>query len=402
MERKELKMLKTTNTRASTIGLGLLTLGMSFPVMAGITFGSAESETGALTLSGTLRVNYQDKDYGEVAADQKVKLDAAILRLAYDARNWFGKAEYRCYQYDTLCDFSALIYGYAGYRFNSTDHLTVGLQPIPFGPSRFWDSSFYASINNTLGLQDIHNLGVNYHFEIPSATKVDLAYFATDGGNYHGESRDSARYSANMVTSSDPLKTNLQEKNMYMARVDQDLKFLSPFFNHDDLKLSAGASYWYSQIENRKTSENGSRNTWALFNRIGYKNLNIVMTGGKQSINNKDHLRPDNSGFGSFDSEYDIANQGYFYTVDSSYRFDHVRGALNLIPYWVLSGFDTKHKEFENSQRNMVGLAWEYKNATLYTEYLISKNDPFVGGTIRSLAKGDDGKSNKLLNVMLV
>jgi hypothetical protein len=189
---------------------------------------------------------------------------------------------------------------------------------------------------------------------------------------------------------------------MWMARVDQDLKFLSPFFNHDDLKLSAGASYWYSQIENRKTSENGSRNTWALFNRIGYKNLNIVMTGGKQSINNKDHLRPDSSGFGSFDSEYDIANQGYFYTIDSSYRFDHVRGALNLIPYWVLSGFDKKHKEFENSQRNIVGLAWEYKNATLYTEYLISKNDPFVGGTVSSLAKGDDGKSNKLLNVMLV
>ncbi len=395
-------MLKTTNTRASTIGLGLLTLGMSFPVMAGITFGSAESETGALTLSGTLRVNYQDKDYGEVAADQKVKLDAAILRLAYDAPDWFGKAEYRCYQYDTLCDFSALIYGYAGYRFNSTDHLTVGLQPIPFGPSRFWDSSFYASINNTLGLQDIHNLGVNYHFEMLSATKVDLAYFATDGGNYHGESRDSARYSTNMVTSSDPLKTNLQEKNMWTARVDQDLKFLSPFFNHDDLKLSAGASYWYSQIENRKTSENGSRNTWALFNRIGYKNLNIVMTGGKQSINNKDHLRPDSSGFGSFDSEYDIANQGYFYTIDSSYRFDHVRGALNLIPYWVLSGFDKKRKEFENSQRNIVGLAWEYKNATLYTEYLISKNDPFVGGTVNSLAKGDDGKWNKLLNLMLV
>lgn len=65
--------------------------------------------------------------------------------------------------------------------------------------------------------------------------KVDLAYFATDGGNYHGSSKDSARYTANVVTSSDPLKTNLNE-NMWMARVDQDLKFLST----DDLKVSVG------------------------------------------------------------------------------------------------------------------------------------------------------------------
>ncbi len=398
MERKELKMLKTINI----LSLGLLTLGMSMPVMAGITFGSAESETGALTLSGTLRVNYQDKDYGEAVSDQKIKLDAAILRLAYDSPDWFGKTEYRCYQYDTLCDFSTLVYAYAGYRLNKTNHLTVGLQPIPFGPGRFWDSSFYAGINNTMGLQDIHNLGVNYHFEMPSATQFDLAYFATDGGNYHGQSKDSARYSANMVKSSDPLQTNLQEKNMWMARVDQDLKFLSPFLNHDDLKVSAGASYWYSQIENHKTAENGSRNTWALFNRIGYKNLNIVLTGGRQSITNKDDLTPDSSGFGSFDSEYDIANQGYFYTIDSSYRFDHVSGALSITPYLVFSGFDKKQKQFQNSQRNIAGLAWEYKNTTLYTEYLTSKNDPFVGGTVNSLGKGDDAKWNKLLNLMLV
>ncbi|ATZ63286.1 hypothetical protein [Acinetobacter bereziniae] len=387
-------MDKTT----SKVGLGLLALGLSLPVMAGITLGSAESETGALTLSGTIRVNYQNKDYGEEVSDKKVKLDAAILRLAYESPDWFGKTEYRCYQYDTLCDFSTLVYGYAGYRLSSTDYITLGLQPIPFGPSRFWDSSFFASINNTMGLQDIHNLGVNYHFEMPSATKVDLAYFATDGGNYQGESRDSARYSANMVKSYDPLKTNLQEKNMWMARVDQDLKFL----NTENLKISAGASYWYSQIENHKTTENGSRNTWALFNRIGYKNFNMVMTGGRQSITNKDDLAPNSSGFGSFDSEYDIANQGYFYTIDSRYRFNNIRDALSLTPYLVLSGLNKKQKQFENSQRNIAGLAWEYKNATLYTEYLMSKNDPFVGGRSSSLAKGDDSKWNKLLNLMLV
>ncbi|EPJ0572298.1 hypothetical protein ACTA8N_003623, partial [Acinetobacter baumannii] len=323
---------------------------------------------------------------------------AAILRLGYESPDWFGKVEYRCYQYDKFCDFSTLVYGYAGYHLNATDHITVGVQPIPFGPGRFWDSSFYAGINNTMGLQDASNLGANYHFELPSATKVDLAYFATDGGNYHGSSKDSARYTANVVTSSDPLKTNLNEKNMWMARVDQDLKFLST----DDLKVSVGGSYWYSDIENKKTSADGTRNTWALFNRINYKNLNVVLTGGRQSISNKDALSPASSTFGSFDGEYDIANKGYFYTVDTSYVFKNVKDSLNVTPYVVFSGFNKKENGFDDSQRNIVGVAWDYKNISLYTEYVMSKNDPFVGGNGSSLAAGDDGKWNKLLNLMLI
>jgi hypothetical protein len=380
------------------VGLGFVVVGMSLPTFAGVTFGDPKSERGAVTVSGTLRANYQDKDYGETASDQKLKFDAAILNVAYESPDWFGKFQYRCYQYDTLCDFSTLVQAYAGYRLNSTDNITLGLQPIPFGPGRYWDTSFYAGINNTMGLQDALNLGVNYHFETPSATKIDLAYFATDGGNYHGTSKDSARYTANLVSSSDPLKTDLNEKNMWMTRVDQDLKFLST----DNLKVSVGGSYWYSDIENKKTSADGERNTWALFNRINYKNLNVVLTGGKQSITNKDALNPNSSTFGSFDGEYDIANEGYFYTVDTSYTFKNVRDSLNVTPYVVFSGFNKKEQGFDDSQRNIVGVAWDYKNISLYTEYLMSKNDPFVGGTGNSLAAGDDGKWNKLLNLMLV
>lgn len=380
------------------IAIGCCVLGITLPVYADFSFGDPKSDSGAFTVSGALRVNYQNKDYGQPSPDQKVKLDAVILRLAYDSPEWFGKTEYRCYQYDKLCDFSTLLYAYAGYRLNTTDHITFGLQPIPFGPSRFWDSSFYASLNNTLGLQDVSDLGVNYHFELPSATQVDLAYFAIDGGRYHGSSKDAARYSANLVSSSDPLKTNLSEKNMWMARVDQNLKFL----NTDDLKVSVGGSYWYSDIENHITSSNGSRNTWSVFNRINYKDLNIVTTAGKQIIKNKDEVNPNLSTSGSFDSEYDIANTGYFYTIDTSYIFRNVKDVFNISPYLVLSGLNKKENDFANSQRNIVGINWNYKNISLYTEYLMSKNDPFVGGTVNSLAKGDDGKWNKLLNLMLI
>lgn len=380
------------------IGVSLFFTSLTVPVFAGVKFGDQKGEFGAITVSGTLRASYQAKDYGQPESDQKIKFDAAILNVAYESPDWFGKFQYRCYQYDTLCDFSTLVQAYAGYNITLTDNIVIGLQPIPFGPSRYWDSSFYAGINNTMGLQDALDLGINYHFEMPTATKIDLAYFATDGGNYHGTSKDSARYTANLINSSDPIKTNLNEKNMWMARVDQDIKFLSTL----DLKVSVGGSYWYSDIENEKTSTDGDRNVWALFNRINYKNLNVKFTGGKQSISNKEKLNHASSTFGSFESEYDIANNGYFYTVDTSYTFMDIRDSLTVTPYVVLSGFNKEEKGFADTQRNIVGVVWDYKNISFYTEYVMSKNDPFVGGNSTSLAQGDDSQWNKLLNIMLV
>lgn len=87
-----------------------------------------------------------------------------------------------------------------------------------------------------------------------------------------------------------------------------------------------------------KTSADGTRNTWALFNRINYKNLNVVLTGGRQSISNKDALSPASSTFGSFDGEYDIANKGYFYTVDTSYvlRMLKIRSMLRRMLFLVV------------------------------------------------------------------
>lgn len=378
--------------------VGLFALGVTLPTFAGVTFGDTKSELGALTVSGAVRANYQDKHYGGAASDQKVQFDAGILKIDYQSSKFFGQVQYRCYQYERLCDFSTLVDGYMGYKINPTDRITLGVQPIPFGSGQYWDSSFYASINNTIGLQDAHNLGVNYHFELDSATQFDLAYFATDGGNYHGTSRDAARYTANLVKSSDPNKTELQEKNMWMARVKQEFNPQSL----PDLKMSVGGSYWYSDIENNRTSAQGSRNAWALFNTLSYKNFALSITGGEMSLDNKDSTNPNQSTFGSFDTEYDIANDGYFYTVDMNYTFTNVRDMVNITPYFVYSGFNKKQHGFADSERHIAGVAWNHKNVSLYTEYVMSKNDPFVGGTSSSLAQGDDGKMNKLLNLMFI
>ena len=369
---------------------------MIAPSYAGISFGDANADSGKLTISGYVSGNYQDKDYGEAASDQKIRFDAAQLKLDYEREELFGHAEYRCYQYDTLCDFSTLVDAYVGYRINETDQLVAGVQAIPFGPGRFWNNSLYGSINTTAGLEDVHNLGLNYHFELPSATKFDLGYFAIDGGNYVGTTQDSGRYSANYVSSNNVANSELQEKNMWVGRITQDLPL-----GVDGLSTQVGGSYWSSDIENKTTSKTGRRNAWSLFGKINYGNLGLTLTGGKNDVTNKDTFNAQASLMGSYDSEYYVGNKATYYTADIGYAFKEVKHIGNITPYFMYSQYDKDQAGSKDSIRNILGVSIEHKKLALTAEYIMSKNDPFIGGNQNSLAMGDDNEWNKLLNLTL-
>lgn len=369
---------------------------MITPSYAGISFGDSNADSGKLTVSGYVRANYQDKDYGEPASEHKIRFDAAQLKLDYERGKLFGHAEYRCYQYDTLCDFSTLIDAYAGYHLNETDQVVAGMQAIPFGPGRFWGNSLYGSINTTAGLEDVHNLGLNYHFELPSATKFDVGYFATDAGHYEGTTKDSGRYSANYVSSDDITKSDIEEKNMWVGRITQDINL-----GVKGLTTQVGASYWTSEIDNKTTSQTGRRNAWALFSKINYGNLGLTLTGGKNDVSNKDVVDATSSLMGSYDSEYYVANKATYYTADLGYTFKDVKKIGNITPYFMHSRYNKDLAGSQDSTRNILGVSIDHKQISLVAEYIMSQNDPFIGGTEKSLAVGDDGKWNKLLNLTL-
>lgn len=377
-----------------SIASALLT--MFSPGYAAISFGEANADSGKLTVSGYVRANYQDKDFGEAASEHKIRFDAAQLKLDYEREKLFGHAEYRCYQYATLCDFSTLVDGYVGYHINETDQWVVGMQPLAFGPGRFWNSSLYGSINTTAGLEDVHNPGLNYHFELPRATKFDVGYFAVDGGHYVGTTKDSGRYSANYVSSNDQSKSDIQEKNMWIGRMTQDINL-----GVDGLTTQMGGSYWTSEIENKTTAETGRRNAWALFSKINYGNLGLTLTGGKNDVSNKDLTDPVASLMGSYDSEYSVANKATYYTADLGYTFKNVKQIGNITPYLMHSQYDKDQAGAKDSIRNILGVAVEHKKLALTAEYIMSKNDPFIGGNQDSLAIGDDNQWNKLLNLTL-
>lgn len=360
-----------------------------------LSIGDPNTDIGQITLSGYLRAKFQDKNFSD--NDHKLVFDAAKLVLKYDNPFAFGEVEYRCYQYDKLCDFSSLVNAYAGYKINETSNIKLGMQDIPFGLGRDWSTNWYGDITGTLGVRDVHNLGISYNTTLPSSTQISLSYFARDGGNYIGDSVDSARYSANFVESDDPEDTRLEEKNMLIGRIIQDIPLSNP-----KLKMNVGGSYWYSQLENKTYDETGNRKAWAVFSQINYDNARLMLTAGQNKVDNKDPVHPDYSVIGSFDSAYYMANKGNFYTADLSYTFKNLYGKFNLTPYATYSAFIKDNDQDKDSSRNILGMQLDYKNYSVVTEYIIGKNDAGLNGNKYSYDNGDDEKTGKLFNLLFL
>ena len=134
--------------------------------------------------------------------------------LGYENPNWIAGADARCYQYDRLCDAIFLKKAWVGYKLSDQQRVTAGLQPVDFGFGEFWGSSYYETLLNTVGLENIDNLGIKYKFA-DDKYNLTLGFYPTDGGNYKGTSKDSSRYSGNFVEADDlTIGTNIKEKNI--------------------------------------------------------------------------------------------------------------------------------------------------------------------------------------------
>lgn len=61
------------------------------------------------------------------------------------------------------------------------------------------------------GLEDVHNLGINWQQQMGDNTSLNLAYFVRDGGSFVGNG-DAARYAANYVKPEDGTTDDIEEK----------------------------------------------------------------------------------------------------------------------------------------------------------------------------------------------
>ena len=187
--------------------------------------------------------------------------------------------------------------------------------------------------------------------------------------------------------------TYIEERNMWVTHFSKDFYFdLAQIF-----KTEIGGSYWHSQLDNKLSHQQGKRDTWSVFATTTYENWQWLLLAGQQKVDNADVLHPDDSTFGSFDSSYQVANSGQFLRSEINYLLQQPFEQISEIkPYLSYSKYDKDQAGYLDSERLNAGLYFFYKRIGVQAEYIISKNDPAVGGSTQSLAQGDNHKTNQL------
>lgn len=348
-----------------------------------------------LEIGGWLRANIQHKSYSQ--NDQYLKFDAAKLMIQYNSESIGGQFEYRCYQFDQICDFSALVDANLSYYIsdNPQHKVTFGIQALPFGPGRNWSSNWYGGLLVNTGLEDVHNLGFKYQYPWKDQTQIELAYFVSDAGNYFGKSQDAARYSANLVsTGKESSLSDLVEQDLWLIRIKHEFNL------NEYTDLNIGASYWYSIIENKNKAQTGKSERWATFATLQYLNSVLTLTAGQTRLENKDPLSSHSSMVGSFDTAYAVANDANFYTADLYYPIK-LTDKSTISPYVTYSYLDKMQTSFKDSSRFILGAQWDIHPVSIAAEYIVGRSDYFVGGTEQAFAQGNSDRE-RLFNLIFL
>jgi len=378
--------------------LGSIGLFSSIPMYAAdLSIGDPSTDTGQLKLPGAIRTRYIHKDY-VVEANKGSKNDDWQLAdiktvLIYENPDWIASLDLRCYQYHRLCDALFLKDAWAGYKISNQQRISVGFQSVDFGFGRLWGNSYYETLLNTVGLEDIQNLGMKYQFKDDQHNFI-LGFYPTDGGNYKGTSKDSSRYSGNFVEADDLTQgTDIDEKNMWITRFSRKFELNAT----ENFSTEIGGSYWYSELQNHRTDQHGNRRTWSIFSTTNYQAWQWLFLFGEQNIKNGDDLLPNTSTIGAFDYPYQVANKGQYMANEINYTFAKPFHQLeNIKPYVSYSRFYKDESGYQDSDRLIAGLYFNYKKVGIQGEYILSRNDPMTGSGADGLAQGDSNQWNKL------
>lgn len=128
----------------------------------------------------------------------------------------------------------------------------------------------------------------------------------------------------------------------------------------DTAGYTLGSSVWYSFLDNKNNNKTGSRMNANVFYQWATPTYDTTLTFGYQDIDNK-QAGVNYSTFGSFDTEYHVANKAYYYVADIDYKTSwNYKDWKGFKPYLVFSGL-MKQDGQPNSYRNIAGLQADYK-----------------------------------------
>lgn len=332
---------------------------------------------GSLRVGGAMRANYAIGDYPETGGasrafedDGNFALDTFRINLDYADGPYIGKVEYRWYN-----GYNFLHTGWLGYQFDDKRQLQVGVNRVPFGPgpygvsqSWFFDQHYY------LGLADDMDLGAKYHHEAGN-WKWDLAYYLADEGSYTGSSKDSARYSYDVVNESGD---GYEERNQFNLRTIYQ-------FSLNDVQTDLGLSLQYSELKSRGEQSDGDHYAGSVHMVNKWHNFTLAsqLTYYRYDVDARQPLGTDKLvQMGAYDFPSTAAAVAWIPAISLSYY--HETNQINwldyVIPYVEYSVLMKTESAFNDSELATLGAAWGKGNWFIYTDLSASNGNEFIGG----------------------
>ncbi len=375
-------------------------------------------EVGPFQIGGAIRANYVLGDYpGRGGGPSRgghggnFELDTFRINVNFSDGPYVGALEYRWYN-----GYNFLHTGWIGYNFEDGSQVQVGVNRVPFGPGPFGNSaSWFFDQHYYVGLADDMDLGIKYTTTIENVT-LDFAYYIASEGSWRGTSRDSARYSYDVVrwniavnpdgTVDFGAPTNgFRESHQLNARAIMSLEELH-------VPSEIGASLQYGRLKGVETDSGdlfaGSVHMRNFFNGF---TLGTQLTYYKYDISadnpwGTDELVP----MGAYDFAWPVAARAWIPSV--SLRYFHETANIpwldSVTPYVEYSTVMKRADGFNDSALLILGAAWARGGWFIYTDFAYSNGNYFVGDDGDDYSRvdgvGDFGvngndKWNKRLNI---
>ncbi|MGZ0655608.1 hypothetical protein ACWPKO_11680 [Coraliomargarita sp. W4R53] len=351
---------------AADLGPSKITPGDLIPALEGLKIG------------GAVRVNYAIGDYGDKTGGPSkadgdggnFSLDTFRINADYSRGAWQGKFEYRFFD-----GYHFLHTGWLGYNFEDEGQLQVGVNRVPFGAGAYGTSqSWFFDQHYYLGLSDDMDLGIKYTGKAGALT-YDLAYYYSDEGTWAGDSKDSSRYSYDVV---DETGDGYEERNQFNARAIYATQI-------GEVSVDLGASAQYGMLESNGSQDDGDHYALSFHPVFKWSNwtLSTQLTYYKYDVDADQPLGTDKLvQFGAYDFPTTIAAEAWVPSVSLSYYYEVTRVDWldYVIPYIEYSSIMKTESDFNDSEFVTVGAAWARGNWFIYTEIATSNGNDFVGG----------------------
>jgi hypothetical protein len=340
-----------------------------------------------IKIGGAVRFQYSYEDYqgNDANQDRGGDMDFDVFRL--DVSGSIGdvklSAQYRWYQY-----MDVIHHADVSYQFTDNWEGKVGITQVPFGNLSYNSNSFFFSSGFYTGLEDDFDSGLNM---IGKYDKHDIriAYFLNDelGGVDGYVSDRTARYSYDV--------TGFKDTNNDLVGMGEANTFNLRYAYSIAANTEVGVSLQTGDLEGAGgVGSVGDNTAYAFHVKSKIDNIGIMFQYSDYEYDLDSQAESVQVGAYGF-NDY-IPSEASSYNLNLSYSQSVSLGPITNLTYYNDYNLVTnKSGGFDDTTMNVTGVAISAGGVYAYVDFIIAKNQPFIGGTL----VGDADDYNRRLNI---